>query len=95
MTKYGIRIVSSADGTRVPNAENLWLKFYDPEANDGDGGFEVTDDPTEALAYATHREAVEVTLRVSTERPSTVAGHLNRPVADAFHVEIEALPEAA
>jgi hypothetical protein len=95
MKKYGIRILSSADGERVPIAEALWLKAYDADANAGRGGFEVTDDPLEALAFLTTAEAVVEVNRVSTERPCDNEGNLNRPLRVAFDVAIEALPEAA
>lgn len=91
--KYGIEMVSSWDGTFEFN-EGVWLKTYDPDANEGRGGFEVTTDPSEALAWGSKADAATESLRISTERPCDNEGNLNRPLHDKFAFAIRELPEA-
>lgn len=68
---------------------NGWLKQYDPEANGGQGFFEVTDSRDEALVFETVEEVHACWTQVPKALPKRPDGKPNRPLTA---LTIEARP---
>lgn len=90
--RYGIAVLGTKDGTIVSGDEDVWVRTYDPDADEVTL-LEFTDDAYEALIFPTRHQALETILRVSTERPCNREGKLNRPLSDDYAVEVRELPE--
>lgn len=94
---YGLRYYWTQgiirDSSILPK-EGAWLKFYDPEAHDGQGLVEWTEDPAQALRFSDQRAAWECYRRVPVRRPYRPDGKPNRPLT-ACTIGIEPLPEFA
>lgn len=89
--KYRMIIVGSAEGTYSgENGENVYLKSYDPDGNNGFGDIEITIEPSEAMLFEDSGKAMEEWKRVSTVRPLRTDGKPNRPLS-AYTVQIESI----
>lgn len=91
---YGMRLVAVAGvalhgGDRIP--PGAWVKHYDPEANGGLGDVVWTDDPADALHFATAAAAFRCYRLVPVTRQVRDDGRPNRPLT-AFTVSIEEIP---
>jgi hypothetical protein len=76
-----------------PDVTGQWLKSYDPEAHDGQGWAEWTDDPAQARVFPSRMAAFEAWRAVPRARPLRADGRMNRPLT-AFTVTIEGVPGA-
>ena len=78
----GLRIVcvSLADGRTDGVPVGCYLAHYDPEANDGHGGAVWTDDPAEAMMFATSEALVACVHAQPRCRPLRADGLPNRPL---------------
>lgn len=65
-----------------------YLKFYDPDGNDGAGAWEFTDDKSQAITFIDSGAAHECWRQVSKRRPVRLDGKPNRPLTQ-FNVSIE------
>lgn len=63
-----------------------WLKSYDPDENEGQGGFEVTDDRAEALVFDDLIALRDCWAAQSTVKPLRTDGKPNRPLT-AYTIE--------
>lgn len=92
-TRWVIRIVSLAGvvGVRKNGLEGQYVKFYNPEDNDGWGSVESTSHIEEALTFNSSEDAVRTWRAVPEKRPLRPDGKPNRPLT-AFTVEIIQVP---
>ena len=84
-----IRAVAFANGSRCPH-EGQWLKSFNHEAFGGQGHAVFTDDPDEALKFASNAAAFEFWCPQSETKPLRPDGRPNKPLT-ALTVEIETL----
>jgi hypothetical protein len=70
-----------------PQVQGLYLKSYDPDAYEGRGDAEGTDDIEEALTFKTPEEALEFWQQPSTVKPLREDGKPNRPLT-TFSIEV-------
>lgn len=69
-----------------------WLLSYDPEAYDGHGWAEWTDEPSYARGFVSTAEALAFYQAVPMALPVREDGKPNRPLL-AFTVSVERLPD--
>lgn len=94
--RYGLRVIRRETSAELlsgnPSAPaGAWLAFYDPDAYNGRGCAEWTDDPALALRFLTPEDAFRCWKRVSSVRPWREDGRANRPLT-AYSVLSERLP---
>lgn len=68
------------------DVNGMWLKTYDPNANDGRGHIDLTTKESEGMAFDDQVAALEFWRQQSTVRPLRPDGKPNRPLT-AFNVE--------
>jgi hypothetical protein len=86
MADYGLFILTG------PGLDDgCWLAAYDPDAYEGGGMVEGSDDPAEAMRFPDVMAAMEEWKRPSTVRPLRADGKPNRPLS-AFTVQPKRLP---
>lgn len=66
---------------------NSWLKSFDPDAEEGRGLLETTDDRDEAMVFSSMEEAELTWFAQSTVAPTRTDGKPNRPLS-AWTIEI-------
>ena len=77
----------------VGSPAGLFLKAYDPEAYDGRGQADWTDNLDDAMRFDTSGEAWMLWRKVPFTRPRRPDGRPNRPLA-AFSIEVLSLEDA-
>lgn len=82
-----IQCLAGGDGQPTPY-DGQFLRRYEPEAHDGVGLAEWTEDPDLAVAFASLQEARAAWMRVPTTRPTRDDGRPNRPLT-AYSVSIQ------
>jgi hypothetical protein len=75
-----IQLQSRADGSTDGLPVGCYLASYDADGNDGWGEAVWTDNPAEAIAFATAIEARACWTEQSRLRPLRPDGHMNRPL---------------
>lgn len=75
---YVIQCMGLADGRPVHIGE--FLRFWDPDGNDGRGSFVWTTDASMAMQFRTTREALEEYKLTSLSVPLRPDGEPNRPM---------------
>lgn len=78
------KVIKSHTVPRFP----CYVKFYNPDAHDGQGETDWTDDPLEAVAFDSFDAALDYWRQISTVRPLRADGMPNRPLT-ALTIEIE------
>jgi len=79
-THVRLVLVSLADGTTDGVPVGCYLAAYDPEGNDGHGVASWTQDPDEALTFATGAEATACYRTVPHARSLRADGRPNQPL---------------
>lgn len=72
---------------------NRWLRHFDPEAHEGMGEADFTDNPSEALCFPTMAAALVYVMQQPQTRPLRDDGAPNRPLRAfslLFHTTAEA-----
>jgi hypothetical protein len=82
-----LRVIGYADGRPASG----YVARYDPDAHDGFGDVELSDDPARALRFVDFTAAHAAWVRQSRVRPLRSDGRPNRPLT-AYTVAIELLP---
>lgn len=89
-TAIVIRIVEQVGGViaPAPEAPHGWVMSFDPEAREGRGSLELTEDLDEAMKFADMGEAIAYYRRQSQTTPYREDGKPNRPMT-AFTVTFQ------
>jgi hypothetical protein len=82
---FRIQLRGRADGSTNALPVGWYLASYDANGNDGRGEAMWTEDPAEAIAFATATEAYACWSEQSSFRPLRLDGQPNRPLT-AFSV---------
>lgn len=88
---YRLLVIDQVGGTITRQKQAklpTFVEAYDPEAFDGRGFVDFTDDPARAIHFATQAEAIEFWRQVPKSRPVREDGRPNRPLM-AFSVEVQ------
>lgn len=88
---FGIRVVGFAGKVRVDSTRpnpGSWVKEYDPDAYEGGGFADFTDNVDEALKFETVADAWRFWTQESTVKPIREDGRPNRPLT-SLNVSIE------
>jgi len=78
----------SSDGVPI----NRWLVSFDPDAFQGRGHIDLTDDASKAQRFADASSALATWKQPSTVVPFRIDGKPNRPLS-AYTVEVRPLPD--
>ena len=84
----GMAGFSVLNGADAPKGQ--YLKSYDPEAHDGQGFAEWTDDPSQAKKFISALDAHALWTTIPKSRPTRPDGRPNRPLT-AFSIAVEEL----
>lgn len=90
---YLIKILSVAGA--IIDSKGLvggYLRRYDPEAHDGQGHMESTNDVAEAVRFETVADALRAYQAVPKKRPRRPDGRPNKPLT-AFTIEVVEAPK--
>ena len=85
-----IRIIGPAWEGGPADLDGLWLKAYDPDAQDGHGTIVGTKHRANAMQFTDMAAAMRCWRQPSTARPTRPDGKPNRPLT-AFTIEVEQL----
>lgn len=82
-----IKVLGLADGSWHAQ-EDTYLQSFDPDAHDGRGDAELTDDLAAAMRFENAVEAMRLWQTQSTVQPTRLDGKPNKPLT-AFTIEVK------